>query len=275
MTVFGASFATYALGGWRRSILCKYATRLYQSNGSSIFTYSFLKGTTAPLVEEVDNSFLLKHKSDAKKIFSLNPTYIPPSYFNHQLPSAGRPEVAFVGRSNVGKSSLVEALLGTKGLLRISKEPGCTTTLNYYALAKGSALDDHACYLIDMPGYGFAKIAKQQQKKWLEIVNSYLMNRDQLLLRRVFVLIDSRRGVQMQDVEMMEMLNHAHIPYQVVLTKKDLVSDKEIKEKLFELFCVISRKKNNSCLPLVHVVSALKGLGLEDLRLSIVEIVCR
>eukprot|EP01031_Cornospumella_fuschlensis_P036937 gene36937-44811_t len=262
-------------GNSKGSALCRYSSRLYQSNGSSIFTYSFLKGSSVPQVEAVDNAFLLKHRLHDKKIFSLNPTYIPPSYFNHQLPNTGRPEIAFVGRSNVGKSSLVEALLGTKGLLRISKEPGCTTTLNYYALAKGADLDSHACYLIDMPGYGFAKVAKQQQKQWLEIVNSYLLNRDQLLLRRVFVLIDSRRGVQLQDVEMMEMLNQTHIPYQVVLTKRDLVSDKELTEKLFELFCVISRKKNNTCLPLVHVVSAQKSLGLDDLRLSIAEIVSR
>lgn len=228
-----------------------------------------------PKVEEVDNSFLLKHRADVKRIFSLNPTYIPPSYFNHQLPTTGRPEVAFIGRSNVGKSSLVEALLGTKGLLRISKEPGCTTTLNFYALAKGAALDDHVCYLIDMPGYGFAKVAKQQQKQWLEIVNSYLLNRDQLLLRRVFVLIDSRRGVQMQDVEMMQLLDRAHIPYQVVLTKRDLVTHQNIQEKLLELFFVMSKTKNNTFLPLVHVVSALKGLGMDELRLGVAEIASR
>lgn len=206
-----------------------------------------------------------------KEIFSYRAQYIAPADLKYDFPKNGSPEIAFVGRSNVGKSSLIENLLGNKGLLRISKEPGCTKILNFFALTKKEGADP-AVYLVDMPGYGFAKVSQTQQKEWLKIMKTYLVTRDQLLLRRVFVLLDGRRGIQQADFDTMQHLDSAMIPYQVIFTKRDLVSDQELYNHLQNLFTFMKTVKNSTFLPIVHTVSSTTGEGMDALKLAITEI---
>jgi GTP-binding protein len=119
----------------------------------------------------------------AKDLFATVPSYIHPQDMDYKLPLDGSPEFAFVGRSNVGKSSLVDLLLGGKKLVKVSKEPGCTRSINYYGLSKDGKKNSYVAYLVDLPGYGFAKKSKDDQKKWTEIIHSYVSNRDQCVLR--------------------------------------------------------------------------------------------
>lgn len=141
----------------------------------------------------------------------------------NQLPDGDRVEVAFAGRSNVGKSSLINALFGQKKLAKTSSTPGRTQQLNYFNL--GDKL-----YLVDLPGYGFAKAPKDIVKNWQKLINSYLVGR--ATLRRVFLLIDSRHGIKKIDEEIMEMLDKAAVTYQIVLTKIDKISTKELEKVL-------------------------------------------
>ncbi|MEL7482585.1 MAG: ribosome biogenesis GTP-binding protein YihA/YsxC, partial [Pseudomonadota bacterium] len=130
-----------------------------------------------------------------------------------QLPEADRSEIAFAGRSNVGKSSLVNALLGRNKLARSSAEPGRTRELNFFDLGEGKA------WLVDLPGYGYAKVSRTQAEAWMDLTRDYLRGR--VNLRRVFLLVDSRRGLMDADLEMMQMLDGAAVTYQIVLTKAD------------------------------------------------------
>src|SRR5690242_20212726 len=130
------------------------------------------------------------------------------------LPRDGRPEIAFAGRSNVGKSSLINALTGRTSLARVSDTPGRTRELNFFALGK-----DGAFFLVDMPGYGYARAAKAQVKGWTRLIGDYLKGRREL--KRVFLLIDARHGIKPNDKETMKLLDEAAVSYQVVLTKAD------------------------------------------------------
>eukprot|EP01039_Chlorochromonas_danica_P009406 gene9406-10389_t len=205
------------------------------------------------------------------EMFNLHARYVSPIDLNYQLPSARITEIAFIGRSNVGKSSLIEALLGNQGLVRISKTPGCTRMMNFFALAKGPAKEP-AVYFVDMPGYGFAKVAKAQRNDWEKVFQSYIQERDQIVLKRVMVLIDVRRGLQQVDVDFMLTLDAAALPYQVIFTKADLVSETEMHVQLNLLFCMMRRMKRSALYPFVHVVSSKTGEGMEDLKLGLAEI---
>ena len=133
----------------------------------------------------------------------------------NQLPHDDRVEIAFAGRSNVGKSSLINALFGQKKLAKTSATPGRTQQLNYFNL-------NDKLYVVDLPGYGFAKAPKDIVKSWQKLINTYLVGRASL--RRVFLLIDSRHGVKKIDEEIMDMLDKAAVTYQIVLTKIDKIS---------------------------------------------------
>lgn len=136
--------------------------------------------TTTDMDPEMD---LMRYGASSKALFGYYPSYIHPADLNYQLPSNKAPEFAFVGRSNVGKSSLVDLLLGNRKLVKVSKEPGCTRSINYYGLAKDKESKNYMAYLVDLPGYGFAKKSKEDQQKWTEIIHSYVSNRDQTILR--------------------------------------------------------------------------------------------
>lgn len=178
------------------------------------------------------------------------------------LPDSDRPEVAFAGRSNVGKSSLVNALTGRKTLARTSNTPGRTQELNYFEM--GVELNTPA-YLVDLPGYGYAKIERKKVHAWTRLVKDYLRGRPNL--RRVLLLIDSRHGLKENDREIMTMLDEAAVNYQIVLTKLDKlkVADREkIVKKTQE-----DAKKFIACHPVIMATSSEKGWGLTELRAEI------
>ena len=172
----------------------------------------------------------------------------------HQLPDAEVPEIAFAGRSNVGKSSLINALTGRKTLAHVSNTPGRTAQLNYFNLSD-------RLYLVDMPGYGYAKVSKTEKAGWDVLIRDYLRGRP--TLQCVFVLVDSRHGLKDSDREIMEMLDSAAVPYRVVLTKadkKDSGTDKAKAE------VEVALKKFAAAYPHAHLTSAEKGHGIAELR---------
>ncbi|NNC46868.1 MAG: YihA family ribosome biogenesis GTP-binding protein [Sphingomonas sp.] len=178
------------------------------------------------------------------------------------LPDPIAPEVAFAGRSNVGKSSLLNALTGRKKLARASVTPGRTQELNFFEVG-----DPLALRLVDMPGYGFAKAPVNVVRKWRNLVESYLKGR--AALQRCFLLIDSRRGIMDVDREMMKMMDGAAITYQIVLTKTDKVKAKE-KAKIEEAVAA-EAKKHPAAFPELIVTSAEKGYGMEELRTAVLD----
>jgi GTP-binding protein len=180
-----------------------------------------------------------------------------------ELPPGDRFEVAFAGRSNVGKSSLINALTGRKALARTSAEPGKTREINYYDLAGGTA------WLVDLPGFGYAKVSKTQAAHWMALTKNYLRGR--AALRRVFLLVDIRRGLMKADDEVMELLDTTAVNYQIVLTKADKVKPSEaqaLKEKLETRL-----KKHAAAHPMVRITSSEKGFGLPELRAEIAGLV--
>lgn len=180
-----------------------------------------------------------------------------------QLPEGDRPELAFAGRSNVGKSSLVNGLLGRKKLARSSAEPGRTRELNYFDLGEGTA------WLVDLPGYGYAKVSKTQAQSWTKLTRSYLRGRAPL--KRVFLLIDGRRGPMPPDAEMMDMLDASAVPYQIVLTKADKLKRTEGEAVIEKTAATL--KKRPAAHPHIHFTSSEKGTGLPELRAEIVALV--
>jgi len=177
------------------------------------------------------------------------------------LPDGNRPEVAFAGRSNVGKSSLLNALLSRRNLARVSNTPGRTREVNYFAV--GDAL-----YVVDMPGYGYAKAPKSLVKGWTQLIHDYLRGRPQL--KRVMLLIDSRHGLKGSDKEIMTLLDKAAVSYQGVLTKADKPKAGDLAQVIRETEAVM--RTHPAAHPVVLATSSVDGLGLEDLRLAIAEL---
>jgi len=178
------------------------------------------------------------------------------------LPDPEAPEIAFAGRSNVGKSSLLNALTNRKGLARTSNTPGRTQELNFFDVGQPLRLR-----LVDMPGYGFAEAPKDMVKRWRHLVNDYLRGR--AVLKRALVLIDSRHGIKPPDRDIMEMLDTAAVNYQLVLTKADKV-------KSSELSAILARtadeaRKHAAAYPRIFTTSSEKGTGIAELRTAIVE----
>ena len=171
------------------------------------------------------------------------------------LPPAGPMEVCFAGRSNVGKSSLINALTGRKGLARASNTPGRTQEINYF-----TAGDDH--YLVDLPGYGYANAPVAVVEKWQRLLRQYLSGRQ--TLRRAFVLIDSRHGVKKVDEEILSLLDSAAVTFQVVMTKADKVKEAERAKVLDQVRGALS--KHPAAFPELIVTSSEKGWGIPSLR---------
>jgi GTP-binding protein len=171
------------------------------------------------------------------------------------LPPADRLEVAFAGRSNVGKSSLINALTGRKGLARASNTPGRTQEINYFAL--GAAI-----YLVDLPGYGFAEAPKPVVERWQALLKAYLAGRQ--TLRRAFLLIDARHGVKAVDEEIMGLLDRAAVTFQAVLTKADKPPARDLAATVEAVGVALGR--HPAAFSEIVVTSAETGAGLETLR---------
>jgi len=223
----------------------------------------------------------VQHQAAARRLFdgASAPRYVSPEELGYKLPDQQVPEFAFVGRSNVGKSTLISALLGHQyKLVKTSKTPGATRNINYFAVSKdGNKKSKPDLYLVDLPGYGFARAAKAEAARWKEFISVYLRARELSTLRRVFVLVDSRHGLKLSDVEMMRMLDELALPYETVLTKTDASSKHELSAALDSTFAQLMRTGSqaagrlNCGLPFVHTLSAKEGSGVQQLKASIAE----
>ena len=183
------------------------------------------------------------------------------------LPPEGPAEIAFAGRSNVGKSSLINALIGQKGLARTSNTPGRTQELNYFVPDgySGEGADLPPLALVDMPGYGYAEAPKAQVDAWTRLVFDYLRGRT--TLKRVYVLIDARHGIKKNDAEVLDLLDKAAVSYQIVLTKIDKIKAAGVPRLLEETHKLTVKRA--ACFPQILATSSEKGEGLEDLRAAI------
>ena len=178
------------------------------------------------------------------------------------LPAAGVPEIAFAGRSNVGKSSLLNALTSRKGLARTSNTPGRTQELNFFDVGTPPQIR-----LVDMPGYGFAEAPKDLVKRWRSLVNDYLRGRT--ILKRALVLVDSRHGIKDVAREMMRMLDDAAVSYHIVLTKADKVKPSAL-GALYET-TMVEAAKHPAAHPAIFTTSSETGSGIAELRTAILD----
>jgi GTP-binding protein len=175
------------------------------------------------------------------------------------LPPADRPEIAFAGRSNVGKSSLINALVRNSGLARTSNTPGRTQELNFFTNAYARL------FMVDMPGYGFAKAPKGKVDAWTGLVKDYLRGRQ--TLARTYLLIDSRHGIKAVDDEILELLDLAAVSYQIVLTKADKLNPYELADVLAATGEELA--KHPAAFPVVLPTSSETGAGMPELRAAI------
>jgi GTP-binding protein len=178
------------------------------------------------------------------------------------LPPAAGPEIAFAGRSNVGKSSLINALAGRRGLARTSNTPGRTQDLNFFTAA-GAALT-----IVDMPGYGFAQAPKARVDQWTGLVRDYLRGRPTLL--RVFLLVDARHGLKPPDLAVMKLMDEAAVSYQVVLTKTDKIKPHQLAE--IERSTAAELRTHPAAFPVLLATSSQTEAGIPELRAQIAEL---
>ncbi|OYX62652.1 MAG: YihA family ribosome biogenesis GTP-binding protein [Novosphingobium sp. 32-60-15] len=178
----------------------------------------------------------------------------------HFLPDPDVPEIAFAGRSNVGKSSLLNALTGRKSIARTSVTPGRTQELNFFEVGDPTLLR-----LVDMPGYGFAKAPPKVVEQWRKLVRDFLRGR--VVLKRALLLIDARHGIKDVDTEMMKMLDEAAVGYRVVLTKADKIKASELDQVYTETLA--AARKRTAAYPEVLVTSSEKKMGIEELRAAV------
>lgn len=206
----------------------------------------------------------MSNKFDSSKIEQAKAQFLKPCDFMlsvahlEQLPEADLDEIAFAGRSNVGKSSLINALFNQRKLAKTSSTPGRTQQLNFFNF-------DNKIYLVDLPGYGYAKAPEKMVRQWQAVLKTYLRGRPNL--RRVFLLIDSRHGIKAEDLEIMKMLDVTAVSYQIVLTKIDKISAGELNKVTTLTSQEIS--KHAAALPDILVTSSEKRIGIDILQAEI------
>lgn len=198
----------------------------------------------------------------ARKLFAGPVEFLKSAPGLEFLPGADVPEIAFAGRSNVGKSSLLNAITGRNKLARTSNTPGRTQELNFFDV--GSPL---MLRLVDMPGYGFAEAPRDMVKRWRFLVNDYLRGRQ--VLKRAVVLIDSRHGVKPVDHEIMDMLDAAAVGYRLVLTKADKIKATEL--EAVRAATEAEARKRPAAFPQLIATSSEKGMGIAEVRAAVLE----
>ena len=201
-----------------------------------------------------------------RKLFALPCDFIWAAAKIDGLPPMGPPEIAFAGRSNVGKSSLLNALTNRKTLARTSNTPGRTQQLNFFDL--GEPPLDIRLRLVDMPGYGYAKVSQSKVDEWTTLMEAFLRGR--ATLARVYVLIDGRHGLKPVDAEMLDALDSAAITYQIVLTKRDEVKAAAVQATIDATKAGLSKRA--AAHPEVQFVSSHTGFGMPELRASVAQL---
>lgn len=204
-----------------------------------------------PLAEDADEISLEK----GRLLFARGADFVKGVVAMDGLPPADRLEICFAGRSNVGKSSLINALTGRKNLARASNTPGRTQEINFFTLGESH-------YVVDLPGYGYAEAPVAVVEKWQKLLKAYLSGR--VSLRRAFVLIDTRHGIKAVDDEIMTLLDQSAVTFQVVMTKADKVKEAERDKILAQVRKALS--KHPAAYPELLMTSSEKGLGIENLR---------
>lgn len=206
-----------------------------------------------------DQEFTAEELAEGDKLFEQPWQFVKGVVDFDAIPNADRPEIAFAGRSNVGKSSLINAVVRQNNLARTSNTPGRTQEINYFTPQSENL------YLVDLPGYGFARAPKGKVAAWTSFVKSYLAGRPNL--SRVFLLIDARHGVKAVDRTLMELLNETAVSYQIVLTKADKLSEKALATIARETEKVIAEEP--AAFPVLLQTSSEKKWGIQDLRATI------
>ena len=201
---------------------------------------------------------------EANRLFTGPIAFVKSAPTMDDLPPANLPEVAFAGRSNVGKSSLLNALTARKGLARTSNTPGRTQLLNIFDVGEPAVLR-----LVDMPGYGYAEAPKPKGEAWTRLIHSYLRGRANLA--RVYVLIDARHGIKDTDMPTLDALGEAAVSHQIVLTKADQLGAAQLAERVTATAAAMAKRP--AAFPELLVTSARKGTGIPDLRAAIAKLV--
>ncbi|EXS70524.1 ribosome biogenesis GTP-binding protein YihA/YsxC [Sphingobium sp. Ant17] len=208
---------------------------------------------------DMDNADIIE---EARKVFSGPIAFLKSAPALEFLPDMAVNEVAFAGRSNVGKSSLLNALTNRNTLARTSNTPGRTQELNFFDVGEPLRFR-----LVDMPGYGYAKAPKDVVRKWKFLVNDYLRGR--AALKRTLVLIDSRHGIKEVDTDMLDMLDGAAVSYRIILTKADKIKASELEQVFVDTAAAI--RKRPAAHPDIIATSAEKGMGIPELRAAVLE----
>jgi GTP-binding protein len=195
---------------------------------------------------------------EGRRLFGGNWDFVAAAGSVASLPPMRGTEIAFAGRSNVGKSSLINALTGRKALARTSRTPGRTQELIFFTNGEG-------LNLVDMPGYGYAAAAKSKIAAWTELIHAYLLGRRNLA--RVYVLIDARHGMKDTDTPTLKALSEAAVSHQVILTKADAVTKSELADRIVEVEAAVAKRP--AAFPGVLVTSAEEGTGIQDVRAAV------